>query len=356
MAVTNVFPQIAINARVAVKSRGCDGSTGACSRLRYPCVWCYRWYRSRCDAEAVVAGWPGDGRRGAVRRSVDRLVIAVVVAGGGRRRRAGCHPPVRAGAPGLGDVVERAVHGVLTSVVPPGGARTHRAGRWCGASFDSRCSWSSASKCPALLTELAKALADRPRPVTALVYASSTSFPSGHALGTMVAVLALLVVGLPLVSSAWRWPLIGAGARRRRGGRGRPRRAQRAPSLRRGRGLGAGLRLVRRLCLLAAAAAAVTRSGRNTGSAAIVHLEARLVQRQFDLAVVGERGGAVDRREAELGHPQSRGTAGCAPVGPARATSRCGSVRTGDPVSRMRTSIRPSSIRLRRDGAKPDGR
>jgi len=62
------------------------------------------------------------------------------------------------------------------------------------------------------LTELAKYAADRPRPVTALVSASSTSFPSGHALGTMAAVLALLVVGLPLVSSAWRWPLIGAGA------------------------------------------------------------------------------------------------------------------------------------------------
>jgi membrane-associated phospholipid phosphatase len=63
----------------------------------------------------------------------------------------------------------------------------------------------------ALLTELAKALANRPRPVTAMVAAHSTSFPSGHALGTMVAVLALLTIGLPLVSPPARRWLIGAG-------------------------------------------------------------------------------------------------------------------------------------------------
>jgi membrane-associated phospholipid phosphatase len=62
------------------------------------------------------------------------------------------------------------------------------------------------------LTELAKYAADRPRPATALVLASSSSFPSGHALGTMAAVLALLVVGLRVVSRVWRAPLIGAGA------------------------------------------------------------------------------------------------------------------------------------------------
>jgi undecaprenyl-diphosphatase len=49
----------------------------------------------------------------------------------------------------------------------------------------------------AVLTEAAKRLADRPRPTTAMVDALSTSFPSGHALGTMVAVLALAVVLLP---------------------------------------------------------------------------------------------------------------------------------------------------------------
>jgi membrane-associated phospholipid phosphatase len=49
----------------------------------------------------------------------------------------------------------------------------------------------------AVLTEAVKRLADRPRPETAMVGALSTSFPSGHALGTMVAVLALLVVLLP---------------------------------------------------------------------------------------------------------------------------------------------------------------
>ena len=63
-----------------------------------------------------------------------------------------------------------------------------------------------------VVTELGKGVADRPRPATALVYASSTSFPSGHALSTMVAVLALLVVALPLVRrSGTRWGLIGAG-------------------------------------------------------------------------------------------------------------------------------------------------
>lgn len=64
---------------------------------------------------------------------------------------------------------------------------------------------------PGLVTVLAKALADRPRPETALVYASSTSFPSGHALGTTAAVLALLAVGLPLVRPRARRPLVVVG-------------------------------------------------------------------------------------------------------------------------------------------------
>lgn len=62
------------------------------------------------------------------------------------------------------------------------------------------------------LTELAKWAADRPRPATAMVYASSTSFPSGHALGVMVAVLALSVVFVPHLGSRWRPWLIAAGA------------------------------------------------------------------------------------------------------------------------------------------------
>ncbi|MCW2588019.1 MAG: putative rane protein [Mycobacterium sp.] len=63
----------------------------------------------------------------------------------------------------------------------------------------------------AVLTELAKAAANRPRPATAMVVATSTSFPSGHALGTMVAVPALLLIALPLVRPTFRRWLIGAG-------------------------------------------------------------------------------------------------------------------------------------------------
>ena len=49
-----------------------------------------------------------------------------------------------------------------------------------------------------LVTVAAKALADRPRPSTALVAAPSTSFPSGHALETTAALLALLAFLLPM--------------------------------------------------------------------------------------------------------------------------------------------------------------
>lgn len=48
-----------------------------------------------------------------------------------------------------------------------------------------------------LLTVLAKGSVGRPRPVTALVSATSTSFPSGHALGVMIGVGALLLLALP---------------------------------------------------------------------------------------------------------------------------------------------------------------
>lgn len=55
-----------------------------------------------------------------------------------------------------------------------------------------------------LLLVIAKAVAGRQRPATALVTAPSTSFPSGHALGLMVIVLAALTVALPLLSPAER--------------------------------------------------------------------------------------------------------------------------------------------------------
>lgn len=55
-----------------------------------------------------------------------------------------------------------------------------------------------------LVTEGAKFIAGRPRPSMALVYGSSTSFPSGHALGVMVGVLALLTVLWPSLARRWR--------------------------------------------------------------------------------------------------------------------------------------------------------
>ena len=62
-----------------------------------------------------------------------------------------------------------------------------------------------------LLTEGAKRLADRPRPDTAMVHAASTSFPSGHAVGSMVAVLVLALLVLPHVRRALRPWLTAAG-------------------------------------------------------------------------------------------------------------------------------------------------
>ena len=63
-----------------------------------------------------------------------------------------------------------------------------------------------------IITEIAKYAASRPRPSTALVTAPSSSFPSGHALGVMAAVLALLTVGLPVVRRPLRGWLIALGA------------------------------------------------------------------------------------------------------------------------------------------------
>ncbi|MDT5027114.1 MAG: hypothetical protein QOE61_3540 [Micromonosporaceae bacterium] len=61
-----------------------------------------------------------------------------------------------------------------------------------------------------LVTEALKAAAHRPRPPTALVFAPSWSFPSGHALGVMAAVLALTVIVLPHVRRGrWCWVIAG---------------------------------------------------------------------------------------------------------------------------------------------------
>ena len=53
-----------------------------------------------------------------------------------------------------------------------------------------------------LVTSAAKGLADRPRPSTMLVAEPATSFPSGHALETTAALLALLTFLLPMMT---RW-------------------------------------------------------------------------------------------------------------------------------------------------------
>jgi undecaprenyl-diphosphatase len=63
-----------------------------------------------------------------------------------------------------------------------------------------------------LITEIAKRAADRPRPASALVFAPSWSFPSGHALGVMVGVLALLTVAWPTLRRPLRGWLVVVGA------------------------------------------------------------------------------------------------------------------------------------------------
>ncbi|MGH3724765.1 MAG: phosphatase PAP2 family protein [Mycobacterium sp.] len=55
-----------------------------------------------------------------------------------------------------------------------------------------------------LATEVAKLLAERPRPPTALVSAYGTSFPSGHSVGIVVCVLALLALFMPKAGPALR--------------------------------------------------------------------------------------------------------------------------------------------------------
>lgn len=61
------------------------------------------------------------------------------------------------------------------------------------------------------VTETAKTIAGRPRPVTAMTEAASSSFPSGHALGVTVGVLAILTVVWP-VAGRLRLPLALIGA------------------------------------------------------------------------------------------------------------------------------------------------
>jgi membrane-associated phospholipid phosphatase len=63
-----------------------------------------------------------------------------------------------------------------------------------------------------LITEAAKAAANRSRPEGALVSALSTSFPSGHALGVLVGVLAFLTLLVPVVRRPLRAWLIVLGA------------------------------------------------------------------------------------------------------------------------------------------------
>ncbi|MCB0941622.1 MAG: phosphatase PAP2 family protein [Mycobacterium sp.] len=63
-----------------------------------------------------------------------------------------------------------------------------------------------------LITEAGKRLSERPRPSSALVHAVSTSFPSGHAVGVMVGVLALLTVLWPVIPAGLRGPVAVFGA------------------------------------------------------------------------------------------------------------------------------------------------
>jgi membrane-associated phospholipid phosphatase len=63
-----------------------------------------------------------------------------------------------------------------------------------------------------LITEAAKAASNRPRPVEAFVHAWGSSFPSGHALGVMVGVLAFLTLLLPVARGPVRVWLIVVGA------------------------------------------------------------------------------------------------------------------------------------------------
>ncbi len=56
----------------------------------------------------------------------------------------------------------------------------------------------------ALIVMFTKAVVSRPRPATALVAEHSSAFPSGHALGTAVAVTAMVFAASPWLRGRWR--------------------------------------------------------------------------------------------------------------------------------------------------------
>jgi undecaprenyl-diphosphatase len=63
-----------------------------------------------------------------------------------------------------------------------------------------------------IVVEGAKKLADRPRPTTALVTETSTSFPSGHAFFAMTAVLVVLMISAGVFKRRVRIMTIAVGA------------------------------------------------------------------------------------------------------------------------------------------------